>query len=388
MIDLALTPNQREAFEASLLDSHRIRIGLSIHDQDEREIDTIRGKLLSGSVQVDAAGEVTRSLALELLDEERSMRFEPNSPADGALYVDRFIGVTYGVEVVALERWVDVPVFFGPLTKVDRRGPIVRVEAQGKERLLLAPHYATQGYSVRKRTRVDDAIRQVAGKAGEEKFALPDMGVRLRRARGVGPESEPWKVIKGGEVTAKGKTLPGLIDSAASSNLVPFYDGRGYLTARRRDAPTVFTFKGDALLDEPTVEYDVSAFRNTVIVRGGKKGKKGRAGGRASLPGAHPLSPRSLARHGDPRYLTEFVEADGLKTDQKCRRRAEELLAKLSTEGVKASFNCLPVPHLEENDEVTLRTPEASVTFSVREMTIPLTASTSMSVGTTKPIRR
>lgn len=394
MINLGLTPAERAIFEQTLIQSHRIRVRALILDRNEKATDKLTG-LLSGAVQIDAKADVTRSLTLSLAEPRRILRFEPNSPSSGALYADNSIAVSYGVWVSALAQWVDVPVFWGPLTMLERAGGEVRIEAQGKERLMLAPHYAGRGYTVPGKTRIDDAVTRVARESGEARISLPDLPLRLPRPRVVGPESEPWKVIKGGESNSKGDPIPGLLDRGAR-NLVPFYDGAGYLTTYDRLSSSIFTFReGDEqterrghLLDEPTIRYDTGEFRNTVIVRGGKRKKKPRAEGRASLPGAHPLSPAALARNGSPRYLIEFVDADGLKTDALCTARARELLDVLSREGVSAAFNSLPVPHLEEGDTVTVRTDAYSIDFPLSEATIPLTPTDSMAVGGTKPVRR
>lgn len=399
MIDLSLTAAERRAYEATLTRSHRIRTTLGLLNRNEEPLGAVGGRLASGSVTIDATQDVTRSLDIEIVDPNHAIRFEPESPNAGALYVDRFITATYGVYVpdlvaqeydLALGFWVDAPVFWGPVTYFERTGAVARVEAQGKERLMLDPHYAARGYTVRKRTRVDDAIRRVAGRAGETRFALPDLSQRLKRSRVVGSASEPWKVIKGGEENAKGKLLSGLIDRAGGDRDVG-YDGLGRLVAPGRGTSSVFTFtdgEDGHLVGPPTIRYDVETFRNTVILRGGRRKKRKRAGARVSLPAAHPLSPQSLSRNGAPRYLVEHVDVEGLKTDAGCKRRARQILDRVASQGVEAAFNSLPVPHLEERDQVTLKTSEFAISFPISSMTIPLIATDSMAVGATKPVNR
>lgn len=398
MIDLELTLAEREAFEDQLVNSHRTRTQARILDKDENYIAELPGRITAGAVQVDSDSEITRSLSLTVVDAGRRIRLEPQSPADGAVHSDNFIAIEYGVWVESLDRWVDVPVFNGPITLVERQGAEVKIEAQGKESLLLAPHYAGQGYTLRGGTRLDHAIEAVCRRQGEEKLKLPVLSKRLPKARVVGPSSEPWKVINGGEVTAKGREIKSLISRASNDDLNAYFDGRGYLVTRSRASSPVFTFTERHLLDNPTLRYDLASFRNTVIVRGGRRKKankrddnrpSARTNARVSLPAPHPLSPQSLARHGEPRFLVEFVDADGLKTNRECRRRGHAVLDRVSREGVDASFPSLPVPHLEEDDLVTLMTDEiGSLTFPLRTFTLPLTPTDSMQVGATKPVHR
>jgi hypothetical protein len=125
-----------------------------------------------------------------------------------------------------------------------------------------------------------------------------------------------------------------------------------------------------------------------VVVEGGRRKKRKKARARVALPPNHPLSPQSLARNGEPREITEFIDREGLKTDQACRRFGEKELDRLSREGVSAAFNSLPVPHLEEDDQVSIRTSEGAIPFPLEQMTIPLTAADSMAVNGMKVVRR
>lgn len=390
MIDLGLSAAQHALFEATLTRSHRTAPLLYLYDGDEKLLGSLGSLgLFTGAVQFDRTADVTRSLSVTIAEPRHINAFEPDSPTDGALYPDQFLYAARGVFVPELAGYVFVPLFFGPITMVERGGAEIQIEAQGKERLMLAPHYAGRPYNVRKRTRVDDAIKQVAYWAsGELRFALPDLPRRLPRSRGVGIDSEPWKVIAGGEENAKGRRLSGLVDRGGKS-LTPFYDGYGRLAAAKLNRPPAWVFReGVELLDIPTITYDQESFRNTVIVRGGKRKKRPRAEGRAHLPAKHPLSPQKLGRNDRPRYLIEFVEKEGLRTDAQCDRHATEVLNRLSGEGVTASFNSLPIPHLTEVDNAVVETDGFRFSFPIEQMSIPLHAGESMAVGGTKPIRR
>lgn len=388
MLDLDLTAAERQAFEDALADSgRRIRSSVRLLNRNEQPVGELAKFLSAASVQVSTDGDVSRSLTLELGDPTEQIRIEPNSPSDRSIYVDRFIAAEYGVYVGELARWVDVPVFWGPVTEISRSGGHVSVEAQGKERLMLAPHLATKGYTIRRGTTVKDGIEHVGRQAGEARFDLPELSGKVRRPRAVSRTSEPWKVIVGGEQNAKGRPIAGLIEKADAEYGV-YYDGRGRLTARRKAAPPVFTITDDHLGEQrPTIGYDTETFRNTVFVQGGRKKKHPRAHGSATLPANHPLSAQSLGRNGEPRYLTEVVDADSLKSDAKCRRRAREILDRLSVEGLTASLTCVPIPHLEEEDMIIVKADGYSLNMPLREWTLPL-ISGAMTIGTLKQVRR
>src|SRR6185295_10854182 len=182
MLHLALSPDEYDAYLDALTDSHQIRVDVRIHDANEKEISSLtapESRIVSGAVQVDATASITRSLSLEMVDPNRTLKFEANSPARGALFADRFISARYQVRVEALEAWVTIPVFWGPVSSYERAGSAVSIEAQGKESLMLEPHFAHQGYTIQAGTRLDDAIRRVADKCGERRYDLPDLPHRL-----------------------------------------------------------------------------------------------------------------------------------------------------------------------------------------------------------------
>jgi hypothetical protein len=56
-------------------------------------------------------------------------------------------------------------------------------------------------------------------------------------------------------------------------------------------------------------------------------------------------------------------------------------------ESVSVSFECLPVPFLEEGDMVAIQTPDYRLSFRLVQYTIPLAAADSMSVGFLKRVK-
>lgn len=409
MIDLGLSDAGKRALATAAASSHRIRIGIELLDGDERVVKSLHvpvSRMREGAVEYDANADITRSLRMDLVDKRSELAFDPTSPGRSALYADNFVAVTYGILVPSVG-WVDVPVFWGPLTHYHRSGGDVTIEAQGKEALALDPHFAHQGYTLRKGRRVDDAIRDVMDRLGERRYRLARMAKRLPRARVVEDEDEPWDVVKFGweaeqrRQRHKGKRrrrgrvsveYNGLISLAGPFTI--FYNGRGELTARQRTRNPVFAFLESVHLESsPAIDFDSLTARNHVVVTGAKVpvGKKPDPGqedkrrqvqmrGHATLKPSHPLSPRFLARHGVPRLMTDYVTVENLKTHKACRERAQHILHSRSQDGLEVGFTALPIPMLEERDTVRIITDEYVLDFPLQRWSLPLTGEL-MTVG-------
>jgi len=388
MYNLNLSASNKTKFEAALVTSGPRRITITIRDHDEKKVaDLTAPQVLEGAVQVDAAAAVTRSLSLTCLDPNHKLQFDYASPAQGALYADNFISIDYGVYIPSTDSWIDVPVFWGPLTDFQRQGAEVTIEAQGKETLGLDPHLVRNGYTLHRGMLVANAVRNVMDRIGETKYNLETVTGRLHKHRAVTPGEAPWAVVAGGGLDSAGGNKPALV-SKINGHAMLFFNGVGRLTHRRRNVNSVWTFSTDQLVSQPGFHFDILNVRNHVEVKGGtpKKSKK-HFRGHATLPDVHPLSPYGLRRNGQHRYMVEFFESDSLKSDAACRDQAEAILASHSNEGVEASFECLPIPHLEEWDHVTLNGPGYSMSFPLQTFTIPLTSDSSMSVGASKSVK-
>lgn len=396
MIDLNLSLADMLSYKATLKTSHKMRVRITIRDRQEDALESLSlnepnaPKVISGAVQVDTTQDVTRSLQLVCLDPDHKLTFDSTSPAAGAMFADNFIQVEYGVWVPGLNAgpgWVDVPVFWGPITAFERDGHTVTIEAQGKETLGLDPHLVFRGYTLAKGTLVRDAIKKVMGRVGETRYALGMISGRLHTHRAVIGQEAPWTVCVGGAADSVGNPRPALM-SKASGHMYLFFNGRGILTGKRKNGRSCWTFNEEQLGSAPGFSYDILNFRNHVMVKGGtpKKSKK-HFKGQATLPPTHPMSPYALRRHGANRYMTEFFESDALKSHDACVKKAEAILASKSNETVSATFDCLPVPHLEEYDMVTLNADGFGITWPLRSFTLPLTSDTLMTVGYLRPVK-
>lgn len=361
-------------------------MNIEILDKNERLLSHIGGPpITDGAVQYDASADITRSLSLTCLDPDHKLTFDSNSPAQGAVYADNFIYVEYGVYLPVHKSWVDVPVFKGPCTLFERQGAVVTIEAQGKESLAQDPHLVMNGYTIRQGTTVAHAIRNVMDRIGETRYSLGMIKGKLAHHRAVTPQEAPWKVLVGGDTDAKGHPKPGLMTKAHGHQYL-FFNGRGILTAKNRHSKSRWQFRDLTTL--PGFTYDVLDVRNTVEVTGGTpKHSKKHFRGSATLPASHPLSAQALSRNGHGRHMVTFFQSDSLKSDKACNEKAKQILNASASQGIDATFECLPIPHIEELDPVSLVTDEYHLPFILKTATLPLTSGSAMSIGFHKGVK-
>jgi hypothetical protein len=374
VLDLGLTAAERRAFHAALVVSYRARTRFEILDRDEQVIgDPIQGRVLSGQVDVAAQSHPDRVLQLEFADDGRRAHFVPQGPATSALYADNFIRVERGIYVTELERWVDVPVFCGPITALERNGHTVSLTAVGKEARALEPAVTWNPPGPFGRgTKVVDAIRAVMRSAGERRFDMPMLHAELNHPLSLSRSSQAWKVAS---------------KLAEQVNRQLFYDGRGKLRLRLQPERTVWTFDtARNVVELPRFAFELEEVRNTIEVLGPEPdSKEPRPRVVVTPPPRHPLSPWRLARNGEPLHLVETLEI-GAKRREVLRRAGERLLEQRLRAATHIEFDAYPVPHLEPYDEVALVIAGERTSFTAKEYTIPLVAGP-MSAGYHKRVK-
>ncbi len=372
MIDLGLKAEDRRAFMAALQDTHEARTSVEILDRDEGDPIDLTDRVVGGSVDVDATEAIDRTLNLELSDDDKAFHFVPQGPGEFSLYADNFIRVKRGIYVDALRRWVDVPVFCGPIETVEPGGHTVNVTAMGKESLGLEPSLAWRPQHIPKGHLVVDAIHDVLAEGGERRFDFPKHKLKLKKPVSVGRTSERWKVAS---------------KLAVSLDRQLFYDGRGKARLRAYPKHPGFTFRTGTdgnVATRPVFTYDISRVRNVVEVLGPEpEGHEKRIRFVAMANPAHPLSPQKLARHDAPRYLVERLEPDHIQRTEQARTQAERKLDDLLRGEVDVSFDAVPVYTLEPGDEVALNIDGAVLHFRLQRFSLPLIAG-AMSVGYTR----
>lgn len=274
--------------------------------------------------------------------------------------------------------WVDVPVFWGPITGLEQDGNQVTIHGSGKEVLGLAPSLFFRTLKLAKGTQRVTAIRKIMQAIGEARFSLPESSDRITNTWSLGKHAEPWK------------SAVALAKYTAGSGRQLFYDGAGRLKMRKYPAKPVWTFRGGeggTLVSAPKVSYDMSAARNTVEVIGHGKVRA------VAYPSSGPLSPWELRRNGARRFLGEVVEDDQIGKNSTAAKIANDTLAKLLSVTTTFEFESLVIPHIEEGDRIAVIVPDVRATgparlvtgqryeFSIQTFTIPLTSGEAMSIG-------
>lgn len=376
MIPLGLHPAELRTFHNALADHHSIKINAAVMNLDGDTLTHLDVDVLDGQVNVDTTAAVDRSLELDILDRNRTLHFDSDSPSDGALYMDRMLRIHYSVRADDTIGWVDVPLFTGPISSLNRKDDIVHIAAQGKEALALGQSWIPQTY--KKGHLKVDVIRKILQATGETRFDLPDLTARLHKPLSLGRTSVPWLACQ---------------RLARSMNRQLFYDGRG--TCRLRPQPgRVFTFKtgvGGNITVYPEVTYTTDGLFNVVWVKGGKpRGVKDGTDEAKKTPDiqahliaphSHPLSPWKLGRNGQPRFLVDVVENSKIRSKREALRVANQRLHNHLLEAVQVQLEGFPAPHLDPLDLIGVNTDEGVFSMLLRQFSIPLSTSASMTIG-------
>lgn len=375
MIPLGLTATQQGWLHATLAGSHSVNVTVQLLTLSGARVADLSSRLLEGQVNVDYTADVSRACTMQLLDPDRTLSFETDSADEGAIYMDRMIRVVYSVKVPQMNAWVDIPVFCGPVTSMDRNDSVINIECQGKE--TLAKGAAWRTFTRKKNSNKGNVIKDIlTDLTGENKFDFPEVTNKLSADYSLGRESIPWDSAKS-------------IASGISRQL--FYDGRGYAKMRSLPGTPVFTFKsgdGGTVLSVPQISYDSSEMKNTILVKGGvPKGSKTAVEASVAADKSHPLSPYKLGRNGVPRVLLEVIEDDTIRSKAEATEKAGTTLNDRLLQTVDVKFDAMPIPHLEPGDMVRIQTEEYATTFRLGQFSIPLVVGdTPMSVGYNKDL--
>lgn len=358
MISLGLSSAEQKLFELSLISGYNLKITVQVLNLNHTYLADLSTRLIDGQVNYAWNQPINYSASMTLFDPDSAIGFDTNSPADNALYADRMIRIVYSVYSSLLPKWIDVPIFCGPVTKVTRDDALVAVECQGKESLVSEPTMAWRPKTYAKGTLLTALVKDVmANYNGESKFDLPGWTTRTTRAYSLLRESVVWDFVK----------------AVAGSKQV-YYDGRGVLKMRDYPAAPTFTFTEAHLLSVPKLDYNSQDIRNTVLVKGATPDGKPQIISARYLPAAHPFSPQSLARGGKPRYLVEVVDDSNIATLASANTIAQNTVNSLGSSNVGFDFDSFPIPHLEPGDLISLSTRDFAINLRATEFAIPLKA--------------
>jgi hypothetical protein len=378
MINLSLSSSDLKKYQQSLITGYNLKITIQILDLNHTYIDDVSDRLLTGQVNKDFFGVTTTNATLDLLDPDNQVGFDTTNPSEGAIYADRMIKIIYSVFSDLLPRWVDVPVFCGPVIKVSRDGAILSVECQGKESLYVEPMMAWTAKTYAKGTKLVSAVRDLlTNKGGETRFDLPEWTRTLKKDIGLKVEKPVWDMTRD------------LVGSRLIQQV--FYDGRGYLRLRTTPTTPTFTFTEDWLTSVPKLDFDSDSIRNTVRVKGATPTGKAQIIANAELPASDANSATSLGRklaNGTvvKRHLVELVDDSAIATQKEADDQAKTTLDSLDLQNVNFEFDSFPVPHLEQGDIFQITTRSFSRSLRATQFSIPLLAGESQSNGVVKQV--
>lgn len=378
MISLGISASSLRSLNSYMTSSHDLRVVVQILDLNHKFISDVTPHFIDGQVNIDRSAEIVRSLTVSFFDPLHRMGLDAYSPSDGALFVDRMLAVYYIISPPGSDtEWV-IPVFTGPITKLDRDWTTVSVECQGKEVLSLSPSWVAKTY--KKGALKVSVIKDLLQLTGETKFTLPTGTTsRTTTAIAVSNESKPWELAK---------------NLAAGMGYQLFYNGRGVATMRPWPRTPSWTYydegTGASVMTKPQVGYDVSKLINAVIVQGVvvKGKKKSPLIYKKYAPKSHPLNPYALGRNGVGRFLFTTIKDDNINSVAEADAVASDTLERGLIEAVTASFDAYPIPHLEEGDVYRLDTGEFATTARLNQMAIPLSAGGKSTIGYLRNVSR
>jgi hypothetical protein len=386
MINLGLSSADLKLFQTSLFTppGYDLKVTVQILDLNHNYLADVSRLLIGGQVNKSFWDIVTSGATLELMDPDNQVGFDTVNPSEGAIYADRMIRIVYSVFSPLLPRWVDVPLFCGPVVKVSRDDAILSLECQGKESLYVAPEMAWAPRVYPKGTRLTSCIKELLGvRGGETRFDLPEWDRTIKKDYTLLTETPIWDMARK------------LVGSRLIHQL--FYDGRGYLRLRNGPTAPIFTFTEDHLTSVPKLAFDSAAIRNTVRVLGGTPtGTTSQITANAHLPASDPSSSTSLGRkltNGTlvKRYLVELIEDGDIGSKDEAQTEANETLDSLDLQNITFDFDSFPIPHLEQGDVFAATTRDFARNLRAKEFSIPLIGGNSQSNGTYRrlvPTRR
>lgn len=357
---LGLSVADQLYFENLLRSPHWVSSIVRVLDLNGNYLADISDRLITGQVNIDITAEVSRSCTMDIMDPGASLGFDANDPTHGSMFLDKMLQVFYVVQPPDRSKIFTVPIFTGPLNKVQRSGPVIKAEAQGKEIMAKQALRSSITYSTRWQKRA--IILSLLDSTGETKFNFEPSTAMNTKAIALTREHNPW---------TSAQTI------ARSMGMNLFYDGRGVAQLRRASSTPRFLFDGRIVTAAPEPGYELGSLINDVLVIGGGKTKPIRR----TAPSSHSMSPTKLGRNGRPRYFTQVLEDSSLTTTAAQVRAGDAALAQGLLQSVDIAFASLPVPHLEEYDAYTYSSPTYAVNASLRSASIPLTADGTMSIG-------
>jgi hypothetical protein len=373
---LDLPAEEWNAYKSTITGVSTKRLMLSLMDRAGNPIENLSGAFIDGSVTIDATTDVSRSAELQILDPFHRYGFDADTYQGGDLDLTRQIRGWWITDSELLSRPVQQPVFYGPITRLGRDGPIVNIEVQDPAVYGLQP--AKRTLVIKKGARRTHAIKVILReRMGITRLAIPDLPGRLAADLVIHPKDLPWKEAQ---------------KLADSLNRHLYFDANGFGRLRAFPDSVAWRFRsgirGGSLTSHLATESDLTQVINRVVVKGRTpKGKKDPISYVAVADESHPLSAQKLGPPGAPMWRTEERQNDHFRTVRECREYAERRLARGLRLGRQVQFTAAPVPHLEPEDIIAATTDFEEVETRLDTATLPLGPGGDMQVGYTGPYR-
>lgn len=354
MLRLPLKKAEVSELFSLFFSSHQLRVKIELTDLDQNFLGNISRMLVDIQVDGDASSEVEMSASLTLFDPGHSLQITSDNPGDGAMYFDRMIKVTMCYASPGSSNFYEVPVFFGPISKLDKQGDVVMLEVQGKEYLMYSSVFKKD--NLKKGRKATDIMKNIFRTYGEVFYSVPDLPDTIDKDLAVGLDAIPWQLQK-------------RLASVLNRDLK--YSATGTAMLRRRNPDVKYVF--DKFTAEPQISFNADTLINAVLVIGAKpKGKGKKAVQYEAVPDkSHPLSPwkmgRTVGGEVRPRYYRAIIEDPKLKTKKACKVQAEKRLAQGLLESVEVSFESMWVTTLQLNDVIGVKTSDYFVQARLRQ---------------------
>lgn len=383
MLNLPLTVAEQRLYHEGLSKTHRVKTVVQILDTQHNVLGDVSSMLLDGQVdgevvEVDPRQDlaevddtsVLHTLNMSLMDPRHLLQFDSHTPADGAVYLDRMIRVYYCTFMPAMGRWVDCPIFTGPISDLDRpdNGYQVNIVAKSKDDLACGDADVAKTFKGQK----VDICRDLLKLTGELDTYIDFPAVVAPAPKDVVlvRESKPW---------------PKVYALGASMSRNPFYDGRGVARMADLGGKVVFTFNGDNLTNFPSSNPSTDDLFTGVRVRAGTT-----SGSKSSIDVTvyadeilldNPNSGTRLGRNGVKRNKILLIDDPDIKTKAAAITRATtEMTDKLRTVN-KIGVESFCIPHLELWDLTDIVLPNFYAELRVKSFSKPIRVGSRMTAG-------
>jgi hypothetical protein len=341
---------------------HRRVVLVFLLDNNQNVIANITDRLIDGQLDIDADADIGRKVMCTVHDPDYQLGLDHANVNNGALFADRMIAVVYQVLAPDQSYWFGIPIFMGPVSKVNRIGNFLALEGSGKEYFFYSSSWWKRTYQ--KGWMRHDVIRRLLLDGGErlENYWVPDSPHKVGKDIAISFDQPMWPVIE---------------EQAYAMGRPAFYDARGDCIIRPNSSVSSYTFR--KFCSEPEISYNVETTINSVLVIGAvPKGKKAPLTRRFVAPNTHALNPYKIGRIGwdgnvKPRYFSRVINDAGLTSMAQIIAVGNKALTDGLMQGIEASFTAPVIPDLEEMDVYTMIHEGVATTSRFRKCTIPFT---------------